>query len=94
MLYANVNEHMLGAETGGLLTSRAVIYELRSKAAEVYPSYEQGGKGPSGSGHDVLDECDEVVQRESSGGGWCGRRGGQAIVGGLDKADDEGGHSF
>lgn len=79
---------------GALLTRWAVIWELRSKTLEVYPGYEQGGKGSSGSGHDVIDEGDEVGQRECCGRGWCGRRGEEAIVVGLDKAENERGHSF
>ena len=84
---------MGGAESGALATCRAIKRELRSKALEVYPGDEQGGKGASGSGHDVLDEGDEIGQRESSWRGWCGRRGKQAVVVGLDKSDNEGGHS-
>jgi hypothetical protein len=75
-------------------TCRAIILQLRSKALEVYPGYQQGGKGPSGSGHDVIDEGDEICQGESC---WRGRGGGrseEAVVVGLDKSDNEGGHSF
>jgi len=81
-------------EIGVVATCRAVIWQLRSKALEVNPGHEQGGKGASGSGHDVIDEGNEVGQRESSWRGWCGRRSKQAIVVRLDESDDEGCHAF
>ena len=85
-------------KSGALGTCRAVILELRSEAVEVYGSYEQGGKGTSGSGEDVVDELDEIGQRESSSI-WrrrSGRWGKETIVivVRLDEANNEGRHSF
>jgi len=74
---------------GGWVTCWAVIRELRSKTLEIYPGDEEGGKGTSGSDHDIIDKGDEIGQRESSWRGWCGWRGEQAVVVGLDKSDNE-----
>lgn len=70
--------------------------ELRSKAVKVYGSYDQGGKGSSGPGEDVVDELDEVGQREGSWRRRSRRWGKEAIViiVRLDEANNEGCHSF